>query len=235
MEFFRYDVTDSTNTRAIEYARENRGCAVFIADAQTAGRGRRGRGFDSEDGKGLYISFLFEPEKRDTDATLITAKAAVSLSRAIESVTGLITEIKWVNDIVKDGKKLAGILTEGIIDPSSQRLDRIVCGIGVNLLSREFPPEIKDIAAAIEDFTDEPPDKDKLINVLTNEFFRDFDFIDEYRSRSAVIGKTVTVHRLTGEVFEAEVLGITDRAALTVLRGDGVTEELISAEVSIKL
>lgn len=239
MKIFRYEMTDSTNTRAREYAKsENPQLpAVFIADGQSAGRGRRGRSFDSECGSGLYISFLFKPHGAARDAVRITLRAAVALSRALSRVCGLNTEIKWVNDILVGGKKLAGILTEGEID-SNGRLEYAVCGIGVNLNSRAFPPELTDIATTVEDSTGAKPDREALVEALISEFFSDTDdseIMEEYRRLSAVIGKSVEVHKLTGEVFSATAIAITDGGELVVEDGYGRRESLISAEVSLKL
>ena len=237
MKIFKYDVTDSTNERARVYAKNSDAefPAVFIAKGQTAGRGRRGRSFDSEYGAGLYISFLFKPEADMSDPAKITAGAAVALARAILKATKLAVGIKWVNDIFVSNRKLAGILTEGEFDAESGALSYAVCGIGVNLLSREFPSELRDIVVTLEDAIGCAPDADLLTECLIDEFFKiDNRFIDEYRTLSTVKGKRVAVHRVSGEEFFAEVVDITDGAALLVRREDGTLEELISAEVSIR-
>lgn len=239
MKLFRYEITDSTNTRAREYAKSENPIfpAVFIADGQTEGRGRRGRSFDSEKGAGLYISFLFKPHGMARDAVKITLRAAVALCRVLEKVCGIEPKIKWVNDILVGGKKLSGILTEGEID-SNGELEYAVCGIGVNLNSRKFPPEISDIVTTVEDITGKKPDREALIESLISEFFmevRDSEIIKEYRRRSAVIGKPVKVHKLTGEIFSARALDITDNGELLVEDENGSRETLISAEVSLRL
>ena len=239
MKIFRYDVTDSTNTRAREYAKCHGAHepAVFIADGQTEGRGRRGRSFDSAKGAGLYVSFLFSPEGDVSDAVKITVKAGVALVRAIKSVFGLSVGIKWVNDIFIGGKKLAGILTEGEFD-SNGRLEYAVCGIGVNLFKREFPEELRDIVATVEENTGKLPDKEAFEKALISEFFEDMsdsEMMEEYRKSSVVIGKRVEVRRISGESFSARVMGISDSGALQTVTDDGVYEELISAEVSLKI
>ena len=239
MKFFRYEITDSTNTRAREYAKsENPELpSVFIADGQTAGRGRRGRSFDSESGAGLYISFLFKPHGAARDAVKITLRAAVALCRALRRVAGLSAEIKWVNDILVGGKKLAGILTEGEIDADGKFV-YAVCGIGVNLNSRKFPPEIADIATTVEDETGKKPSREEFIEALISEFFAeasDSEIIDEYRKLSAVIGRRVEVHKLTGEVFSARAVDITDGGELLIEDVCGNIQALVSAEVSLKL
>ena len=239
MKIFKYDITDSTNTRAREYAKSENPTfpAVFIADGQSDGRGRRGRSFDSERGSGLYISILFKPRGIASDAVRITLRAAVALCRALSRTTGLEAEIKWVNDILVGGKKLAGILTEGEIN-SRGEFEYAVCGVGVNLASRAFPPELAEIVTTVEDNTGTAPDRDLLAEALISEFFADaddFEIMDEYRRRSAVIGKRVEVHKLTGEVFFATAVEITDAGELVVEDEYGRRESLISAEVSLKL
>lgn len=236
MKIFRYEVTDSTNTRAREYARlcNAEFPAVFVAEGQTEGRGRRGRSFDSESGGGLYISFLFRPGDKTLDPAQITAKTAVDVCRAIDRACGLSVGIKWVNDIFVSNKKLGGILTEGEFDADTGALSFAVCGIGINLFSRPFPEELSNIATTVEDELLEKPDKKLLEELLIDEFFKENrNFIDEYRRRSTVIGKTVTVTRLSGESFSAKAIDITDTASLLVQKEDGSREELISAEVSI--
>lgn len=239
MKIFKYKITDSTNTRAKEYAKDE--CAempaLFIADGQTAGRGRRGRSFDSEVGAGLYMSILFRPDSDTADAARITVRAAVSVCRALRSLCGARVGIKWVNDIFFEGRKLAGILTEGEIDGSGG-FRYAVCGIGINLLSREFPEEISGLVTTLEDISGARVDRDLLSERIASEFFAEQDFsdiINEYRSLSVVIGKRVEIKRISGERFFAEVLDITEDGALLVLRDGGVREELISAEVSVVL
>lgn len=239
IRIFTYDMTDSTNTRAREYAK----CGsvelpcVFIAGGQYAGRGRRGRAFDSERGAGLYISFLFKPEGDAPDLTSVTARAAVKVCRAIESVCDISLGIKWVNDVFVNEKKLAGILTEGEFDSERGGFAYLICGIGINLLNRAFPDEISDIATSVEKETGYLPDVNLLAARLICEFFSDDEpcaVMEEYRRRSTVIGKRVEVRRISGETFFAKADTITDSGALAVRRDDGAVEELVSAEVSIR-
>ena len=106
MKIIRYDLTDSTNERAREYARVGGEMpALFIARGQTGGRGRRGRSFDSELGAGLYMTYLYRPDTNDV--ALITIRAAVALARAIEKTSGLSAKIKWVNDLTVSGRKIS--------------------------------------------------------------------------------------------------------------------------------
>lgn len=235
MQIFKYDITDSTNERAREYARSEgaRFPAVFIARGQTHGRGRRGRSFDSELGAGLYISFLIKEDTKADEAVKITARAAVATSRAIERTSGLSPEIKWVNDIYSRGRKLAGILTEGEIDTATGRLSYAVCGIGINLKKRDFPDELSGIATTVEDECGITVDAEVLAEVLAEEFFSVGDYMNEYRERSLVLGKKIAVRRLTGEEFTARAVEITESASLIVEKENGEREELLSAEVSV--
>ncbi|MBR5903572.1 MAG: biotin--[Clostridia bacterium] len=110
-EVYVYDCVDSTNTRAKEDKTMSLG--IICARAQTAGRGRLGRSFHSPDGDGIYMSFLIYPDGSAQDATAMTAYAAVKACRAISRFTDAEVRIKWVNDLILGGRKLAGILTEG--------------------------------------------------------------------------------------------------------------------------
>ena len=235
MKIIKYDLTSSTNERAKEHARAL--CempALFIARGQTEGRGRRGRSFNSEAGAGLYMTLLFKPS--ESDVTLITIRAAVALARAVERLSGLSPRIKWVNDLTVGKRKLAGILAEGDFAPDGSLLF-CALGIGVNLLKRSFPDELSEIVTTLEGETGKRIDPEALALAVSEEFFNTYapsEIISEYRRRSSVIGERVEVRRISGEIFSAEAIDVTDAGALLVKRCDGSFEELISAEVSIK-
>jgi BirA family biotin operon repressor/biotin-[acetyl-CoA-carboxylase] ligase len=239
IKIFEYDITDSTNTRSRCYAEENQiSCpCIFVAERQTAGRGRRGKSFDSSDGAGLYISFLLPSEQGDESYDMLTVHAAVAVHRTLSELCGIEPQIKWVNDIVLGGKKLAGILAEGVIDPASGRIAFAICGIGINLKKRSFPPELENIATTVEECGGALPKREAFIARLTEHLIlgnREND-IDYYRKHSAVIGKTVTVKPLGAESYIAKAVGITDSGALSIICANGEKKELISAEISIKL
>ena len=168
---FVYPTTDSTNTRAKLYAEESDSSfpAVFIAEHQSAGRGRMGRRFDSERGGGLYISFLFRPWKDMTPA-FITLRAAVITSLTVERLVGYSPKIKWVNDLISEKGKIAGILTEGKISEAGC-FEYAVCGIGINLYKRDFPPELSGIAATLADLSETVPDINEFASELIARFF----------------------------------------------------------------
>lgn len=235
-----YKKIDSTNTQA-KIAADNSECemGIFVASEQTAGRGRMGRSFTSNKGKGLYLSILLGKELPADFATSLTTYMAVIAARAIASLTPIDPRIKWVNDIYAGGKKLAGILTEGKAK-SEGTLAYAVVGIGINILKQEFPDEVKAIATTIEDECGKAVDVNELTALIVKEFFENLDLVgtpelaDEYRSRSFLIGAQVNVIKPT-VTYEATVTGITDKCELTLTLPDGSEEILSTGEVSVRL
>ncbi len=231
-----YDLTDSTNTRAKEYARANpdsREPVVFIANGQTAGRGRRGRSFVSEKGAGIYISLLTYPKERGFDATRATAEAAVLLSRAIECLCNCEISIKWVNDLYLGGKKLAGILTEGEMDKEGKIAYQVV-GMGINIYKNAISDEISAIATSLEGEKIRTPDRSELTAHIIRELLSPHgELYSEYKTRSCIIGKTVTVMK-PSESYTARVLDINPDYSLKIVTESGV-ESLFTGEVSLKI
>ena len=231
-----YESTDSTNTRAKEYAKENpenNSPVIFIADGQTAGRGRRGRSFVSKSGAGIYISILTYPNVQAVDATAVTARAAVSLAHAIESLCKCDIKLKWVNDLYLGGKKIAGILTEGELDKNGKIAYQVV-GMGINVYKNAISDEISDIATSVEGETDAKIDRSKLVAaIIKNMLLNNGDFYAKYRERSFIIGKKVTVIKLS-ESYEARVIDIDSDFSLIIDR-DGKQERLFTGEISLKI
>lgn len=231
-----YEETDSTNTRAKEYAKKNpdsREPVVFIANGQTAGRGRRGRSFVSESGAGIYMSILTYPDTDAADATMVTARTAVSLAEAIESLCNCDVKLKWVNDLYLGGKKLAGILTEGELTGKGKIAYQVV-GMGINVYKNAISDEISDIATSIEGETNTKIDRSRLVAVIIkNMLCQKGDFYTKYRGRSFIIGKKVTVMKLS-ESYEARVIDIDSDFSLIIDR-DGREERLFTGEISIKM
>lgn len=240
LQLLVYKTIDSTNTAAKRLG-DSKLCkrAVLIASEQTSGRGRLGRSFVSADKKGLYLSILLGEELPAEFATSLTTYMAVMAARAIDSLSGLKVDIKWVNDIYSGGKKLAGILTEGKASDNGQALSYAVVGIGINLLSQNFPDEIKNIATTVEDECGKKIDINELSALLIKEFFDNLHLVgtkelaDEYRSRSFLIGKDVTVIKPTKN-YPALVMDITNKCNLILKLADGTIETLSTGEVSIK-
>jgi BirA family biotin operon repressor/biotin-[acetyl-CoA-carboxylase] ligase len=231
-----FDEISSTSDAAREYARENPlEAAVFIAEKQTAGRGRRGRSFSSPAGSGVYMSLLVYPTHAASDGVLLTTGAAVAMCRAVEDAASLSPEIKWVNDLKLGGKKLCGILTEGEIDPESGAFAYAVIGAGINV--RGVPPEVADIATALDLHTDGPTDRNllcaKMIARILESLTEDRAAqMREYRRRCPVAGKEITVLR-GDERYFATVLSIEEDGSLRILR-KGEQQLLSSGEISIR-
>ena len=235
-----FDRLESTNITAREIARGDLREQVIITRTQTGGRGRLGRSFFSPTG-GLYMSLILRPRVHASEAIKITTTAAVAVARAIDASAGTRCEIKWVNDVYISGRKVCGILTESKIN-SDGMLDFAILGIGVNLVPPEggFPAEIADRAGAVFDVLHDNADN-LLAAGIINEFLRLYgvahsrECLDEYRSRSCVIGREVDVMRVVdGDTTPATAVDIDDEFRLIVRCADGRTEALGSGEVSVR-
>lgn len=205
-----YDEIGSTNVELKKLVKSKdsriKNGLLVSAKKQTGGRGRMGRSFFSPDGTGIYMSVLFSTKnKKASDVVMVTSMAAVAVCLAIEKITQKKVGIKWVNDIIYENKKIAGILTEAISDASvCDGIAYTIVGIGVNVCSPKdgFPEDIKGIAGTLckEDEID-----DKLIENLKKEiysnlllFFENIEkrsFIDEYKKRSIVLDKEISFVR----------------------------------------
>ena len=240
-ELRAYYEIDSTNKEARLYsaASSDKRTAVFIADGQTAGRGRRGRSFCSPHGVGLYMSFLLYPEGAIGNFTSITTYTAVAVCRAIERICGLHADIKWVNDIYYKGRKLGGILTEGALSGDMVTAEQVVVGIGLNVLRCGLPDGLSDIAVSLEEACGKRIDRNLLIAEIIYELLGGLGslgshaVLEEYRRRSFLVGRDITVHRLDRS-YPARVLGIGDDMSLRIRLSDGSEEKLITGEVSVR-
>ena len=232
-----FDEVDSTNTLAKSLAEngeiEN---TLVIARKQTKGRGRMGKSFFSPDTTGIYMSIILKPQLSPDKTVFITTAAAVAVSEAIDSICRTQTQIKWVNDIFLNNKKICGILTEGSVNFETGFTDYAVLGIGINLYTKtnDFPEELKDIAGSIFQKPCNAAVAEKLIADIINRLFAFSsisDFMEIYRKKSFLTGKTVNFKR-GDEVFSARVLDIDNNAHLVVERSNGKTEKLFSGEVT---
>jgi len=238
-----YDELVSTNLTVREAAKAGASEGlVVIADQQTGGYGRYGRAFHSPDGTGLYMSVLLRPEGTPETAQLITTAAAVAVAEAIEELTGRHCGIKWVNDLILDGKKVCGILTEGALKASSSSLDYAILGIGINVTEPTggFPSDIQCVAGAI--LTDEQVDfRNRLAATVLRRFFGYYrclaarGFFDAYRERLFFLGQPVRILRAGREERRAVALDIDGDFRLLVRYDDGREEALSSGEIGIRL
>lgn len=237
-------VVTSTNTVLKELAKKGEKSGyVLVAEHQTNGKGRAGRSFYSPANTGLYMSLLLRPNISAENSLFITVSAAVAVSRAIEKISNgkTIPQIKWVNDIFVNNKKVCGILTESSVD-SSGMLEFAVLGIGINILPPEndFPKELLTIAGSVFSATDDTNLKNKLAAEILKELetlpdsYISESILNEYRKHSMLVGKQVFV--LSGEKkIPCTVLEIDSKARLVVRFENGEKKALLSGEVSIRL
>ena len=231
---FFQNLVDSTNTRIKQLAAQGApDGTVYIAAAQSAGRGRKGRTFLSPPG-GLYLSMLLRPGCPAEEALSITPMAAVAVCRAVKQVCGLGCGIKWPNDVVLGGKKLCGILTEASTDKNGLFL---VLGIGVNVNTEKFPEELQPVAGSLFLHSG----KKTELEALTRAQIAGLDdmygawkadrnaCLEEYRTLCINTGRDV----LAGG-RPAKALGIADDYSLLVEYPDGTKENIAYGEVSVR-
>ncbi len=231
--------TVSTNTDARQYIAAHAPVTpvLITAESQSGGRGRQGKSFSSPKG-GLYMTLITKPEAAFAQAMRGTAAASVAVCRAIERVCGLSCGVKWVNDVYVGGKKLCGILAEAVNDYEKCTTDYLIIGIGVNLIG--FPEGMN--ATSILAETGLTVDKNELCAAITRELLTvldsirggNFSCMDEYRSRSVVIGRDILLTKNGGTV-SAKAVGIDDGGGLLVTYPDGSDETLSSGEITLRL
>ena len=244
-EIHYLDQVDSTNSQLKRLAEAGapHGTAV-IAGEQTGGRGRMGRGFVSLANKGLFFSLLLRPGEWGAQSlTKITAFSAVAVSEAIFAVSGIAPQIKWVNDLLVEDKKLCGILTEMAVVGEMGQVAYIVIGAGINVHYQpaDFPPAIRDRATSLSMLTDRPLSRAKLAAALMVSFARMYregmeqpeTYAARYRALSATVGRDILVLR-QGESRPAHALGIDSDCGLLVRYPDGREETLAYGEISIR-
>lgn len=238
LKVYRYEEVTSTNDVAKTLAREGAQEAVIIARSQTAGRGRLGRNFESPAGLGLYVSVLWRPLCSAEDLLPLTAMAAASAAMGIESVVGREVGIKWPNDLVLNGKKIAGLLTESAL-ASDGGVDFVVLGLGLNVhhTQEDFSPEVVAIASSLEAelgcAIDDGALESAVVEALTQtlrHLCAPETYLDEYRRRCVTVGKRC---RLLPQNEEVQALDIDGRYGLVVQKGEK-TETIRSGEVSVR-
>lgn len=244
VHFFK--TIDSTNTYAKKLLEQaDNICSlnknVIIAESQTAGRGRLGRKFYSPAQTGVYFSIIYVPDEKITNPAKITAFSAVALKRVIERLYKVNPKIKWINDLYLNGKKIAGILTEGFVNYTSGTIDAAIIGIGVNIQNNaEIPQDLAAIVGSICS-NDNSITNARFIFEIVNEFFKIMaensdDVISEYKESSFILGTKITVHSViesTDGIYEATAIDIDNEAKLIVKLADGSTKALNSGEVSL--
>lgn len=240
-EIYYFDSIDSTNTKAKELAEEGHpGGTLVVADRQTAGKGRRGRSWESPSGIGIFMTLMLKPEINPNNASMLTLVAAMATTRAIRRVTGVPAMIKWPNDIVMNGKKVCGILTE--MSAQFDYINHIVIGIGINVHNEEFPEEIAQTASSLYVESGQHIHRASLIEAFLEEFedvyaeylkTEDMEgLVKEYDSMLVNRGRQVRVLD-PKEPFEGKAMGITKKGELIVDTWE--SRKLVSSgEVSVR-
>lgn len=214
---------------------------VVITEHQTAGRGRRGKNWVSPVGVNCYFSILLRPDVVVDRASMITLVSALALAKTIQQVTGLDTMIKWPNDVIANGKKLCGILTESSTD--LEYINYVVVGIGININQEDFPEEIRDIASSICLENGTQVNRAELLGAFLNSFERYYEIflgtedlsrlVDEYNFLLVNRGKEVKIVEKNRERI-LTAIGIDKTGRLLVEDADGKQEAIISGEVSVR-
>lgn len=241
-KIYYYDMTDSTNIRANRLAEEGAPHGTLVvADAQDAGRGRRGRGWDSSSGTSVYMTLLLKPDIEAANASMLTLVAAMAVAEGIRRVGGLDARIKWPNDIVINGKKVCGILTE--MSAQMDYVNHIVIGIGINVHNEVFPEEIARTATSmLIESGGKRFHRAQLIMAVWEAFERYYerymatqdlrDLRADYNDGLVNMGVRVRVLDPRG-AYEGVAQGITDRGELIVDTEDSRTL-VSSGEVSVR-
>ena len=229
---------DSTNDYAKKKAKELVDGSVIISLEQVKGKGRRGRSFHSGKGDGIYLSIILKPGFEPTKAPFITSIAGAALVNTFNKFN-IQTKVKWPNDVLINGKKVAGILTEMSAD--MEFIEYIVLGVGINVSGLEFPNELKNIATSLKL---EGYDVKKLniiwqfvyeFELLYNLYLNEntSEVVNILRNNSSVIGKQINVHYMN-EIESAIAVDINNQGALIIKTQEGEVKELSSGEISIR-
>ena len=236
-----FPTLESTNDYAKELAKQE--CVhgtLIVADTQTAGKGRRGRVWKSPKGTTISMSLCLEPKLPTEKVSGITLAAALSVAEAIFELTGKRAQIKWPNDIVLNGRKICGILTELVFRKETYA---VIVGVGINVNTEQFPEEIQEVASSLKRECGREFSRETLIAAILKYFERFFESYkktqdlrllrDDYEAMLANKGKEVLVLDPQGS-YTGIAKGITDSGNLVVMCEDRSEKEVYSGEVSVR-
>ncbi len=237
IHYFR---TDSTNNVALSLAAKGAAHGtVVLAEEQTAGRGRFERRWYSEKSSGIYASIILRPPLSPATAPILTLMTGLAVHQALSTATGLPMDIRWPNDVMVNGKKFCGILTE--MSAELDRLHAVVLGIGINVNHREMPPELKEIATSLRIEGRKLYSRAHLLVALLRELERKYHLLlDEGGAAIArrwaaastyAEGKRIRVVTGSGQ-FLATTGGLEPNGALRVRRDDGREELMLGGEIT---
>ncbi len=228
---------DSTNNDAKRKIAEGKeGVLLIVSETQTAGRGRQGKSFFSPAGAGIYMTLAFPSRLPLTAAVSVTTAAAVGVYRAIRDLTELSCDIKWVNDLYLDGKKVAGILTEAISDFEAGEVRHLIVGVGVNLYPTDYPADIADIAAPLNAGR---VDRTRLVARIVDRLLECLSglsegaHLDTYRRHSMVIGREIT-YTQNGISLTARAIDIDEDGWLVIEHAHRTRDLLNSGEITVR-
>ncbi len=237
-----YEETDSTNNRAKEAG--DKGCGhgtLFVAERQAAGKGRRGRGWESPAGTSIYMTLLLRPAILPAKAPQLTLLMAVAVVEGIRKVTGINCQIKWPNDIVLHGRKVCGILTE--MSTEIDYINHVVIGVGINVNQETFPEELRERAISLKTELGGSIRRSELIVAVMESFeacYKTFLKTEDLsvlkaRYNSLLVNKDEKVRVLEPRnEYEACALGINDAGELIVRMQDGQEKAVYAGEVSVR-
>ena len=230
-----FETTDSTNTVAKQ--NDYKDGTVVIAESQTAGKGRMGRTWESEQNTGIYMSIVLMPDIPSHRIPMLTLVSGICVCRVLTKMCDVPFKIKWPNDIVAEGKKVCGILTEGVISPNK---NKAVVGIGINVANKSFGDELSDKASSIYMLTGKVLERECIINNLLEELektYTDFiegkPFISDYEKLCININRKVTFVK-DGEETSGIAVNVAENGELVIKKEDGTTLNINSGEVSVR-
>ncbi len=237
-----YKQLDSTNTEIARLATEGAAHGtVVVADAQSAGKGRRGRGWESPAGENIYMSILLRPDCLPDRAPMLTLVMAYSVAKVLKELGFLDVQIKWPNDLVLSGKKICGILTE--MQLKDTEIDYVVVGVGINVNTSKFPEELKDTATSLYLESGIVSDRETLVEAIVEYFdeaycqfleTQDLSFLREaYNDMLVNVGREVRVLEPRNE-YIAYAQGINASGELLVRTAAGEEKRIYAGEVSVR-
>ncbi|MDN6640890.1 MAG: biotin--[acetyl-CoA-carboxylase] ligase [Tetragenococcus sp.] len=237
--FIKEETASTMDDAKVAAINQQKTPALFIAEKQTGGHGRFGRSFFSPKGQ-IYMSLLLTPNQTFEELPQYTVLAAVALSLAIDHCTGKQTQIKWVNDIYLEGKKVCGILSEANSNFEAGRIKHVILGCGINfsLDPQNFPENLQTKAGVIFPQENPPVTRNQLIQLIWQYFFElvedlpNKEYLDIYRKKSLVLGRTVQFSQ-QGVTYSGKATEITDTGELVVQTKQG-NKTLSSGEISLK-
>lgn len=237
-EIVYVDITDSTNSLAKRESNKKDG-TIFVANMQTAGRGRNGKSWISKSDEGLWFSILLKPQKNVSELSGLTIAVGLAVLNAINKLAGVKAMIKWPNDIVLDGKKLCGVLCESVIHDGI--CECLVCGIGINILSESFDEQISSVATSLKISTGKEFSREEICAEILNEleilYFEYLknglgNLIANYKENCITLGKGIVLISDEGKK-DALAVDVGDDGELIVII-NGEKKHISSGEVSVR-